>query len=73
MTKVLLTNLYAVRGLIDAAILEQETALGLHDPPPTNEGCPHRRDRQRDATTMGGSPKLLCLDCGQTHVGTLEK
>jgi hypothetical protein len=76
----LLTQLYAMRLLIDAAIggLEQEVrtfeelaaaSVGVE---PELAQCPHRPERQVNATTMGGgAPLVFCLDCQKTRPGLL--
>jgi hypothetical protein len=64
-----LPQLYAMRVLIDGLItsLEQE----VRSDQPDDGSCRHPPERQVDATTLGGSPQVLCLVCGQQRLGTM--
>jgi hypothetical protein len=67
----MLATLYAMRLLLDEVIVEAERAAGRPAPeaPPTEGECPHPPARQLDASTLGGPPTILCLECGQQRIG----
>jgi hypothetical protein len=67
----MLPTLYAMRILLDELITEAERgaappALRADD---DGTGCPHPPARQLDASTLGGPPTILCLECGAQRLG----
>jgi hypothetical protein len=74
----LLSHLYAMRTTLGAVIASLEDAAGVMvetldaadrvaaDP----DACPHPEEKQIDATTMGGRPRVMCLVCGTERPGT---
>jgi len=66
MSLILLQQLYAMRAQLEAAIMQLEA-----DQVQITSGCPHPADKQRNATTMGGQPTVLCLECGDERPGVV--
>jgi hypothetical protein len=62
-----LPQLHAVRAQIELLVAQVEAALGVTEPAPPPGTCPHPKNRQRNATVLGGPTRWLCLDCGEEY------
>lgn len=65
-----LAQLYAVRAQIDALIIAEELDEDRAEAQAPDDGtpsCPTCGSREtRDASTVGGGPRRICMRCGMT-------
>ena len=76
MTLTLLSQLHAIRTLVDGLIgaLELEAQAPVDATPlVTGNGCAHPAHRQVDGSTLGGPASIVCLDCGEERLGTVDR